>query len=71
MRKSARHTASLTSDGERAAAAAASRIGKRGPTLFLGLFLGKLMIQYEKGIQHFERLVFEALTRNEQQEMPQ
>jgi choline monooxygenase len=23
---------------------------------------GKLMIQYEKGIQHFERLVFEALT---------
>jgi choline monooxygenase len=26
---------------------------------------GKLRIQYEKGIQHFERLVFEALTRDE------
>jgi choline monooxygenase len=27
---------------------------------------GRLMIQYENGIQHFERLVFEALTRKEQ-----
>ncbi|HTU88657.1 MAG TPA: aromatic ring-hydroxylating dioxygenase subunit alpha [Gemmataceae bacterium] len=26
---------------------------------------GKLMIRYENGIQHFERLVFEALTQNE------
>jgi choline monooxygenase len=26
---------------------------------------GKLMIRYEKGIQHFQRLVFEALTRND------
>ena len=26
---------------------------------------GKLMIRYERGIQHFQRLVFEALTRNE------
>jgi phenylpropionate dioxygenase-like ring-hydroxylating dioxygenase large terminal subunit len=25
---------------------------------------GKLMIEYEKGIQHFQRLVFEALTQN-------
>src|SRR5262245_1778503 len=31
---------------------------------------GRLMIQYEKGIQHFERLVFEALTRNERRESP-
>jgi choline monooxygenase len=29
---------------------------------------GRLMLQYEKGIQHFERLVFEALTRNEWRE---
>lgn len=29
---------------------------------------GKLMIQYEKGIQHFQRLVFEALTRTERPE---
>jgi choline monooxygenase len=26
---------------------------------------GKLMTRYENGIQHFERLVFEALTRDE------
>jgi choline monooxygenase len=26
---------------------------------------GRLMTRYEKGIQHFERLVFEALTRDE------
>jgi len=25
---------------------------------------GKLMMRHEKGIQHFERLVFEALTRD-------
>ena len=31
---------------------------------------GKLMIQYENGIQHFQRLVFEALTRNERPEGP-
>jgi choline monooxygenase len=32
---------------------------------------GRLMIQYEKGIQHFERLVFEALTRDERRESRQ
>jgi choline monooxygenase len=31
---------------------------------------GRLMIQYEKGIQHFERLVFEALTREQRRESP-
>ena len=31
---------------------------------------GKLMTRYEKGIQHFERLVFEALTRTERPEPP-
>ena len=31
---------------------------------------GRLMIQYEKGIQHFERLVVEALTRPERREGP-
>jgi choline monooxygenase len=31
---------------------------------------GKLMLQFENGIQHFQRLVFEALTRNEQPEGP-
>jgi choline monooxygenase len=31
---------------------------------------GRLVLQYEKGIQHFERLVFEALTREERQEGP-
>jgi choline monooxygenase len=31
---------------------------------------GKLMIQYERGIQHFQRLVFEALTRKEPSELP-
>jgi choline monooxygenase len=29
---------------------------------------GKLMVRYEQGIQHFERLVFEALTRDERPE---
>jgi hypothetical protein len=28
------------------------------------------MIQYEKGIQHFERLVFEALTGDEPRDGP-
>ena len=28
------------------------------------------MTQYENGIQHFERLVFEALTPNERHETP-
>jgi phenylpropionate dioxygenase-like ring-hydroxylating dioxygenase large terminal subunit len=32
---------------------------------------GRLMLQYESGIQHFERLVFEALTRDERREGPQ
>ena len=32
---------------------------------------GRLMLQYERGIQHFERLVFEALTRDERREGPQ
>jgi hypothetical protein len=32
---------------------------------------GRLILQYEKGIQHFERLGFEALTRNERRESPQ
>jgi choline monooxygenase len=31
---------------------------------------GRLMMQYEQGIQHFERLVFEALTRKERREEP-
>jgi phenylpropionate dioxygenase-like ring-hydroxylating dioxygenase large terminal subunit len=31
---------------------------------------GRLMTQYENGIQHFESLVFDALTRNERHEMP-
>lgn len=31
---------------------------------------GKLMLRYEKGIQHFDRLVFEAVTRNDRQESP-
>jgi choline monooxygenase len=31
---------------------------------------GRLMLQYESGIQHFERLVFEALTRDERREGP-
>jgi choline monooxygenase len=29
---------------------------------------GKLMVRYEQGIQHFERLVFDALTRKERPE---
>jgi choline monooxygenase len=29
---------------------------------------GRLMLRYEKGIQHFERLVFEALTEVERPE---
>jgi hypothetical protein len=29
------------------------------------------VIRYEKGIQHFERLVFEALTGHERREGPQ
>jgi choline monooxygenase len=32
---------------------------------------GRLMLQYEKGIQHFERLVFEALSGAERREGPQ
>jgi choline monooxygenase len=31
---------------------------------------GRLMTRYENGIQHFESLVFEALTQNERHEMP-
>jgi hypothetical protein len=32
---------------------------------------GRPMTQYEKGIQHFEKLVFEALTRDERRDGPQ
>jgi choline monooxygenase len=31
---------------------------------------GRLMTRYEQGVQHFQRLVFEALTRNEPSEAP-